>query len=79
MKIKKFGNDFKMKTAGVSVLIAASISNAHADLPVDAQAAVDSVSTFATDMIAWAWPVVATVTVATVGIGLFKKFTSKAT
>jgi hypothetical protein len=52
---------------------------ANAALPADAQAAVDSVNTFATDMIAWAWPVVATVTVAAIGIKLFKKFTAKAT
>ncbi|RBP83189.1 phage coat protein [Marinomonas rhizomae] len=79
MKIKSFVNKVKSKVAVASSIVAVSISSAHAELPVDAQAAVDSVSTFATDMITWAWPVVATVTVAGVGINLFKKFTSKAT
>jgi len=51
---------------------------AMAALPVEAGAAVDAVELFATDMIAVAWPIVATITVAAIGIKLFKKFTSKA-
>ncbi|MFT2112015.1 major coat protein [Marinomonas sp. 2405UD68-3] len=72
-------NNLKTKVAATSVIVAASVTTAQAALPADAQAAVDSVNTFATDMIAWAWPVVATITVAGIGIKLFKKFSNKAT
>lgn len=75
MKMK----NMKAKVAAVGVIALGVVGSANAALPTDAQAAVDSVNTFATDMIAWAWPVVATVTVAAIGIKLFKKFTSKAT
>ncbi|WP_018414797.1 major coat protein [Teredinibacter turnerae] len=69
----------KTKLGAVITIAAGAASSANAALPADAQTAVDSVSTFATDMITWAWPVVATVTVAAIGIKLFKKFTNKAT
>ena len=75
MKMK----NMKAKVAAVCASALGVVGSANAALPADAQAAVDSVNTFATDMIAWAWPVVATVTVAAIGIKLFKKFTSKAT
>lgn len=71
--------NMKAKVAAVGAIALGVVGSANAALPTDAQAAVDSVNTFATDMIAWAWPVVATVTVAAIGIKLFKKFTSKAT
>ena len=74
----KFKN-LKSKIAVVGVLTLGAAVSAHAALPAAAQGAVDGVGTFANDMIAWAWPVVAVVTVASIGIKLFKKFTSKAT
>ena len=75
MKIKHL----KTKVSAFGAGVVGLVGSANADLPAEAQAAVDSVNSFATDMIAWAWPVVATVTVAAIGIKLFKKFTSKAT
>ena len=54
-------------------------SSAFAAMPAGATAALTSVVEFADSMIAAAWPIVGTITVATVGIKLFKKFTNKAT
>jgi hypothetical protein len=53
--------------------------SAHAVLPAEATTALTEVATFGTDMISAAWPIVALITVGLVGIGLFKKFVSKAT
>ncbi|RDL42758.1 phage coat protein [Marinomonas piezotolerans] len=72
-------NNLATKVTATTAVLLTSVTTARAALPADAQAAVDSVNTFATDMIAWAWPVVATITVAGIGIKLFKKFSNKAT
>lgn len=68
----------KSKIAAVAGLTIATISTAQAALPADAQTAVDSISTFADDIIAAAWPIATTIVVASIGIKLFKKFASKA-
>lgn len=65
----------------VALVLSASMvsSSAFAELPAGAVAALTSVTDFADAMIAAAWPIVGAITVATVGIKLFKKFTNKAT
>ncbi len=69
-----------MKTKVAAIGSASLVTGAaNAALPTEAATAVTAVETFATDMIAVAWPIVATVTVALVGIKLFKKFVSRAT
>ncbi|MEQ3693605.1 MAG: major coat protein [Thalassolituus sp.] len=75
--MKKIQN-LKMKIATFTAITVGTLS-ANAALPTDAQAAVDGIGTFANDMIAWAWPVVTTVVLASIGIKLFKRFSGKAT
>lgn len=62
--------------AGSAVLVLPGFASAA--LTGDAATAMTSLSTFADDMIAAAWPIATTVVVAAIGIKLFKKFTSKA-
>lgn len=61
---------------GSALLVGAT--TAHAALPEAAQSAVDSVSSFAGDMVSAAWGIVVTVVVGFVGIKLFKKGVNKA-
>jgi Inoviridae major coat protein len=80
--MKKFLNSrLGIRAAKGSVVAGAVLlaSNANAALPAEATSAVTDVTTFATDMIAAAWPIVALITVGSIGIKLFKKFTNKAT
>jgi hypothetical protein len=72
-------NNFTIKAAATTVVVATSITTAQAALPAAAQAAVDSISTFGTDIIDAAWPIATMIVVASIGIKLFKKFSSKAT
>ena len=68
-----------IKTTIAASFLATSVSAVNAALPADAQAAVDSITTFSDDIIAAAWPIAATIVVASIGIKLFKKFSNKAT
>jgi len=70
---------FQYSVVGAGTIGAMSAGSAHAVLPAEATTAIAEVVTFATDMIAAAWPIVALVAVGGIGIKLFKKFTSKAT
>jgi len=70
---------FKASVVAAGAVGALSAGSAHAVLPTEATAAVAEVVTFATDMIAAAWPIVALIAVGGIGIKLFKKFTNKAT
>lgn len=79
MKIKKSVSNFEAKSAVAGLIVAGSISSAHAALPEPAQAAVDSIILFANDMIDIAWPILTLILGATVGIKLFKKFVNKVT
>lgn len=72
-------NHLTTKVATAAVIVATSITTAQAALPAAAQAAVDSISTFGTDIIDAAWPIATMIVVASIGIKLFKKFSSKAT
>lgn len=65
------------KVLAVSSLLIGSV--AHAALSPEAQAAVDSVSTTATDFLGSAWSIAIIVVVGFAGIKLFKKAVSKAT
>lgn len=76
--VKRFGQRFLLAAGAVSAGTLALGTNAHAILPVEASDAVTAVSTFVTDIKAAVWPIAAAVTVGLIGIGLFKKFTSKA-
>ncbi len=67
-----------LKTVVGAALLAGATS-AHAALPTDAQTAVDSVTTFANDILTAAWAIAAVITVGFVGIKLFKKGVNKAT
>lgn len=67
---------FKALLATALLLTAGTASAA---LPADAQAAIDAVSTFVTDILAAVWPIAATLTVGFVGIKLFKKGANKVT
>jgi len=71
---------FKMKKilAGVGSAVLVLPGLASAALTGDAATAMTSLSTFADDMIAAAWPIATAIVVATIGIKLFKKFTSRA-
>jgi hypothetical protein len=75
MKIKSIAS----KSSVVSAIALGFVGSAHAELPAAATAALDQVSAFADDMIAWAWVIVGTVLAASIGIKLLKKFASKAT
>ena len=75
--MKKIQN-LKTKIATFTAISVGTLS-ANAALPAEAQTAVDSISTFSDDMIAWAWPVVTTIVLASIGIKLFKRFSGKAT
>lgn len=63
----------------LAAALALGVGSANAALPVAAQSAVDSISLLADDFITAAWPIVTVIVVASIGIKLFKKFTSKAT
>ncbi|KOO14412.1 hypothetical protein AKJ18_13500 [Vibrio xuii] len=62
-----------------AIALLATAGTASAALPADAQAAIDSISTFVTDILAAAWPIAATITGGFIGIKLFKKGANKAT
>lgn len=68
----------KSKVA-LGVALATTAGVASAALPADAQAAIDAISTFATDILASAWGIVTLVTVGFIGMKLFKKGANKAT
>ncbi|WP_076588738.1 major coat protein [Vibrio ostreicida] len=70
-------NTYSKALLAVSLFTVAGVASAA--LPADAQAAMDSVSTFATDILAATWPIAITLTVGFIGIKLFKKGASKAT
>jgi len=71
----------KNKVTKIAVVLGVLMgsSSAFAAMPAGATAALTSVTEFSDSMIAAAWPIVGSITVATVGIKLFKKFTNKAT
>jgi hypothetical protein len=79
--MKKLNNVVNKKVTKAAVVLGALMgsSSAFAALPAEATTALTSVTDFADSMIAAAWPIVGTITVATIGIKLFKKFTNKAT
>lgn len=69
-------NTTKAKVAGGAALLLASAA-AHAQV-AGAEAAFTEVEAAGTEMAGYAWPVVATITAALIGIKLFKKFASQA-
>ncbi|KOO14401.1 hypothetical protein AKJ18_13945 [Vibrio xuii] len=69
----------KNSQALVAIALLATAGTASAALPADAQAAMDSVGTFVTDILAAAWIIATSMVTGFVGIKLFKKGASKAT
>ncbi|MGF1903388.1 major coat protein [Aliivibrio sifiae] len=68
----------KTKLAVVSASVVGSASAMAADpLPSAAVAAMGQVSALADSLIALAWPITVTITLAIIGISLFKKFSKK--
>lgn len=69
-------NGTKAKIAGGTALLMGSAA-AHAQA-TDASAAFSEVQSAGADMAGYAWPVVASITAALIGIKLFKKFANRA-
>lgn len=65
--------------AALAAVLVLTAGSASAALPADAQTAIESVSTFVTDILAAIWPIATALTVGFVGIKLFKKGANKAT
>lgn len=63
----------------IAAMAAAASTGAYADIPPAAQAALDSVGSFADTVIGWMWGVATTVLVAFIGLKLTKKGANKAT
>jgi hypothetical protein len=70
-------NTTKAKVAGGAALLLGSAA-AHAQEATGASAAFTEVQTAGTEMAGYAWPVVASITAALIGIKLFKKFANRA-
>lgn len=60
---------------GAALLMASAAANAQA---TDASTAFSEVQSAGADMAGYAWPVVASITAALIGIKLFKKFANRA-
>ncbi|WP_375320541.1 major coat protein [Aliivibrio logei] len=67
----------KTKLTVASVAVVGSSSVMATELPSAAIAAMGQVSALANSMIDLAWPIVITITLAIIGISLFKKFSKK--
>ncbi|UYO75553.1 hypothetical protein M0220_05185 [Halomonas qinghailakensis] len=70
-------NGTKTKIAGGAALLMGSAA-AHAQDATGAAAAFSEVQSAGADMAGYAWPVVASITAALIGIKLFKKFANRA-
>ena len=70
-------NTTKAKVAGGAALLLGSAA-AHAQEATGASAAFTEVQAAGTEMAGYAWPVVASITAALIGIKLFKKFANRA-
>ncbi|QPL46607.1 Phage major coat protein, Gp8 [Vreelandella subterranea] len=76
--VKQAATDTRGKVAGGAALLVASAA-AHAQTaPTGAEAAFSEVQSAGADMAGYAWPVVASITAALIGIKLFKKFANRA-
>ncbi len=72
-----FKNNQSKALLAIALLTVAGTSSAA--LPAEAQAAIDAIAAFVTDILAAIWPIATALTVGTVGIKLFKKGANKAT
>ncbi|QNI02014.1 hypothetical protein HXW73_03160 [Halomonas sp. SH5A2] len=76
--VKQAATYTRGKVAGGAALMVASAA-AHAQTaPTGAEAAFSEVQSAGADMAGYAWPVVASITAALIGIKLFKKFANRA-
>ncbi len=69
----------KHSKALFAVALLTTAGTASAALPAEAQAAIDAIAAFVTDILAAAWPIVTAVTVGFIGMKLFKKGANKVT
>ena len=69
----------KHVSRSLALALAAGTGAASAELPAEATAAFTALNTQVGDYTSAAWPIVITLTLAFVGIKLFKKFTNRAT
>ncbi|MEA2119785.1 major coat protein [Halovibrio sp. HP20-50] len=75
--VKQAATSTRGKVAGGAALLMGSVA-AHAQEATGAAAAFDEVSASGAEMAGYAWPVVASITAALIGIKLFKKFANRA-
>ncbi|MEX1228351.1 MAG: major coat protein [Marinobacter sp.] len=66
------------KIAGVFTVVAASVGNVYAALPLGAATAFTQIQTDGLELIDLAWPLAIALTSAVIVLGLFKKFAKKA-
>ena len=66
----------RVVTGSIALMVAGSASAA---LPAEAQAAIDAISLFVTDLFSAVWPIATAIIVGFVGIKLVKKGANKAT
>ena len=67
----------KAKAVAGATLAMGAVGSAHAQV-TGAEAAFTEIQTAGSDMVGYAWPVVASITAALIGIKLFKKFANRA-
>lgn len=75
--VKQAATDTRGKVAGSAALLLGSAA-AHAQEATGAAAAFSEIQSTGSDMVGYAWPVVASITAALIGIKLFKKFANRA-
>lgn len=80
-KIRSFFSNAKKSGIALALTFAVGLAStvspvAHAS--TESEAAMATISTEATALIAAAWPILVTIVVAVIGMKLFKKFASKA-
>ncbi|MFU1517906.1 major coat protein [Vreelandella alkaliphila] len=74
--VKNAATTTRGKIAGGAALLMGSVA-AHAQT-TGAEAAFTEIETAGSEMVGYAWPVVASITAALIGIKLFKKFANRA-
>jgi hypothetical protein len=76
--VKQAATTTRGKVAGGAALVMSSATALAQTAPAGAEAAFNEVQSQGADMAGYAWPVVASITAALIGIKLFKKFANRA-
>ncbi|MDN3617025.1 major coat protein [Vibrio gallaecicus] len=74
--LRKFATPKRVAVGSIALMVAGSASAA---LPADAQAALDAIALFVTDLLTGVWPIATALLVGFIGIKLVKKGANKAT